>query len=644
MHPPLRDADADRHESGQATLSQAPCSEVCFLFENQRAAPAAQASMLFERPVHRIVAWTGKQLSEALVALDEQRKQGLYTCGYLTYEAGYVMGDGRHGRRPRPAQDLPLLEFFTFENPRSMAATEVTQWLSHNGAGEDRVALHDVVLTETLETYRRKIEAIKESILNGDTYQVNFTFKYHFAFEGSALALYRTLRGRQRVEFGAYVKLPEHEILSFSPELFVRKQGGRLTSMPMKGTAPRGLSPEEDAELVSRLRSDPKTLSENVMIVDLVRNDLGRVAHLGSVRVENLFEVQTFEAVHQMVSTVHAGVDREARLRDILLSVFPCGSITGSPKTRTMEIIRNLETEARGIYTGALGFVAPTNDFCFSVPIRTLVTRGARGEMGVGSGIVHESDPVEEYGECALKASFLTGINSSFMLIETFRFDAATRQEDRLLPHLERMQASAKYFNFRFDRSRILEAIARATDHCREGECRVRIRLASDGEVAVATDSFTEGATAAPGVRWIVTSERRIDSASCFQQHKTTVRRLYDDEYNHWRARGAYDVVFLNERGEVAEASRHNIFIEKEGMLVTPPVSAGALPGIERQRVLDHPKWHAGEAGISVRDLRLAKRILLTNAVRGVVEVALPVAPFGEAGSQTTPLARECST
>jgi len=639
----LRDADAVRRRFDGAIVSQAPCSDVCFLFENQRAAPAAQVSMLFESPVHRIAAWTGEQLSEALVVLDEQRKHGLYTCGYLTYEAGYFMGHGRHGRPAPPVQDLPLLDFFTFETFRSMAAPEVAEWLSHDAAGEDRVAIHDLASTETLETYRRKVTAIKESILSGDTYQVNFTFKYHFAFEGGALALYRRLRERQRVEFGAYVKLPEHEILSFSPELFVRKQGERVTSMPMKGTERRGRSPGEDAELVSRLRADPKTLSENVMIVDLVRNDLGRVARLGSVRVESLFEVQTFEAVHQMVSTVHACVDRESSLRDILLSVFPCGSITGAPKTRTMEIIRNLETEARGIYTGALGFVAPTNDFCFSVPIRTVVTRGTRGEMGVGSGIVHESDPAREYGECALKASFLTGLNSSFMLIETFLFDAASRQLDRVLPHLDRMQASAKFFNFEFDRSRILEAIVRATDGCREGEFRVRIRLASDGEVAVATDSVTEGATV-PGARWIATSDRRIKSSSCFQRHKTTLRQLYDDEYGRWRARGAYDVVFLNERGEVAEASRHNIFIEKEGTLVTPPVSAGALPGIERQRVLDDPKWNAVEACIPIRDLRLAKRILLTNAVRGVVDVAVPLAPVGEAGSQTKPMAQECST
>jgi para-aminobenzoate synthetase/4-amino-4-deoxychorismate lyase len=331
-------------------------------------------------------------------------------------------------------------------------------------------------------------------------------------------------------------------------------------------------------------------------------------------------------------------------LRDLLLNVFPCGSVTGSPKTRTMEIIENLETEPRGIYTGALGFVAPTNDFCFSVPIRTLVTRGKRGEMGVGSGIVHESDPAEEYGECLLKASFLTGLNSSFMLIETFRFDAGTGKVDRLPVHLDRMQASADYFDFKFERSRTLEAIGQATACCREGEWRVRVRLASDGEVTVATDFLAEVAHGPSGARRIATSERRIDSSSCFQRHKTTMRRLYDEEYDHWRARGAYDVVFLNERAEVAEASRHNIFVEKEGILVTPPLSAGALPGIERQRVLDDPKWNASEARISPRDLRMAKRILLTNAVRGVVEVALSWAPVGEAGSQAKAMAPECST
>jgi para-aminobenzoate synthetase/4-amino-4-deoxychorismate lyase len=598
--------------------------------------------MLFEHPVQRIAAWTGEELSEAFLALEEQRRRGFHACGYLAYEAGYFMGDGHFECPPPLARGLPLLDFFTFETFRPMTGPEVADWLLHAAGSDESVTIHDVALTETIETYRRKIEAIKESILDGNTYQANFTFKYRFRFEGSTIALYRKLRERQRVEFGAYMELPEYEILSFSPELFVRKQGESVTSIPMKGTAPRGLSSEEDARLVARLRSDPKTLSENVMIVDLVRNDLGRVARLGSVRVENLFEVQTFEAVHQMVSTVHASVDREISLRDFLLAVFPCGSITGAPKTRTMEIIQNLETEPRGLYTGALGFVAPTNDFCFSVPIRTLVTRGKTGEMGVGSGIVHESDPAEEYDECLLKASFLTGLNSSFALIETFRFNGATGQAHGLAAHLDRLQASAKYFHFTFDRFRTLEAIERATLRRREGEYKVRITVASNGEVTVAMEAITKVAPGPSGVRPIATSERRIDSSSCFQRHKTTMRPLYDEEYSFWRARGAYDVVFLNERGGVAEASRHNIFVEKEGRLITPPLSAGALPGIERRRVLDDPKWDASEGCVSMRDLRSANRIFLTNAVRGVVDVKLSWVPAGEVESH--PNARECST
>ena len=629
-------------ESETAVVTRTPRSDVCFLLENQRAPPAAKASMLFEHPMHRITAWTGEELTLAFLALEQQRMRGFHACGYLAYEAGYFMGDRRFASPPPSARGLPLLDFFTFESLRPMTGPEVADWLSHMPGGDDLIAIHDVALTETIETYRRKIESIKDSIFNGNTYQVNFTFKYQFAFEGSTIALYRKLRERQRVEFGAYVKLPEHEILSFSPELFVRKEGESVTSIPMKGTARRGLSPEEDARLVAELRSDPKTLSENVMIVDLVRNDLGRVARLGSVWVEDLFEVQTFEAVHQMVSTVHAAVDRETSLRDLMLSVFPCGSVTGAPKTRTMEIIHNLETEPRGIYTGALGFVTPTNDFCFSVPIRTLVTCGRRGEMGVGSGIVHESDAADEYGECLLKASFLTGLNSSFALIETFRFNAETGALDGLPAHLDRMQASARYFHFKFERPRILEAIDRATLRCRQGEHRVRITLASDGEVTVATDSITEGVPAPSRARRIAISERRIDSSSCFQRHKTTVRRLYDEEYSAWRSRGAYDVVFLNERGEIAEASRHNIFVEQEGKLITPPLSAGALPGIVRRRLLDDPRWNASEGCISMGDLRSAKKILLTNAVRGIVDVAFSWAPPGEAESQTK--ARECST
>ncbi len=491
------------------------------------------------------------------------------------------------------------------------------------------MAIHDLERTETRASYGEKVRVIKDQIGRGETYQVNFTLKYRFGFEGSSVTLYRALRERQRVEFGAFARLPDVHILSFSPELFVRKEGRWLTCKPMKGTAPRGLSRENDARLLAAMRADPKTLAENVMIADLIRSDLGRIAEVGSVTAGPLFDVETFETVHQMVSTVRGQIGAGVGLADVLAGVFPCGSITGAPKIRTMQIIRALEREPRGIYTGALGFVAPNQDFCFSVPIRTVVARGQRAEMGIGSGIVDESDEDAEFEECLLKARFLVGVNASFRLLESLRFDASDRTVARIEEHATRLAKSAAHFEFAFDRSRVLDAIAAATAACADGLHKVRVTLSQDGTVAVSTEPLGAPADASvvPGeakaVPWVALSERRVDSSSCFQRHKTTRRSLYDQEFREWAARGAYDVLFLNERDEVVEASRHNIFIEKSGRVVTPPLDAGALPGIMRRSVLGDAAWNASEETISVADLYAAKRIWLTNSVRGIVVVAM---------------------
>ncbi len=616
------------------TPSASPGSwpDVCFLLENRLAAQGQSAAFLFERPTHRVTAHTEEALGPALAALEEERLRGRYVCGYLAYEAGrFMLGVPPRLRSPR-GQDVALLDFFSFEGRRALGPPEVTEWMSRQEASEPPTAIHGVERTETKESYCAKIGTIKEHIRSGDTYQVNFTLKYRFGFQGTALSLYRALRDRQRVEFGAYIKLPEREVLSFSPELFVRRDANSLTSKPMKGTAARGPSREDDERLVADFRSDPKTLAENVMIVDLIRSDFGRIADVGSVTADPLFEVQTFETVHQMVSTVRAEVGADTSLRDVLAGLFPCGSITGAPKVRTMEIIQDLEAEPRGIYTGAIGFATPGKEFCFSVPIRTVVTQGRRGEMGVGSGVVYASDAEAEFEECVLKSLFLVGVNSSFRLIESMRFDAATQTVHDLDAHLDRMRASAAYFEFTFDASRVRGAIDRATSTCPAGLHKVRVTLAQDGGVTASTEPFVlpgAGADSSPvgTAPWVALSERRIDSSSCFQRHKTTERRLYDDEYRRWSARGAHEVVFANERGEIAEASRHNVFIERNGRLVTPPLTSGALGGIQRRRLLDDPASHASEGLVSIREFQAATRIFLTNSVRGVVRVVLgPVA------------------
>jgi para-aminobenzoate synthetase/4-amino-4-deoxychorismate lyase len=604
-------------------------SRVCFLFDNQRAPPEAAGSRLFERPAARITAWARDEVSSALALVDAERARGRSVCGYMAYEAGAFSSEGPSGASTllhdaaSRTDGLALVDFYSFDDSVSMTTAALTEWLARECAGAPRAAVHGVSWSETPDTYRAKVGAIKDHIQKGDTYQANFTFKCKFGLEGTALALYRNLRLRQRVELGAYARLPDLEILSFSPELFVRREGDRLTCKPMKGTAPRGKTSEEDAQITARLRVDPKTLSENVMIVDLIRSDLGRIAHIGSVQVEGLFDVERFESVHQMVSTVRGHVDAGVSFRDVMAAVFPCGSVTGAPKVRTMEILEELEVESRGVYTGALGWLAPSGDFAFSVPIRTVVVREGRGEMGVGSGIVHESDPDAELDECFLKAGFLTRSNEAVRLIETLRFDSASRELVHVGAHLARMKASAAYFGFAFDEGRVRAAIAPALAVCSSGTCKVRIVLSIDGDVDVSVEPLALAPAPSGSKPSVTVSPKAVDSASCFRRHKTTARELYDEEYAACVRAGGYDVLFLNERGELAEASRHNVFIEKDGVLLTPPVEAGALPGIARRQVLDDPRYKASEATLTMDDVRGADRIWLSNSVRGLVEVVL---------------------
>jgi para-aminobenzoate synthetase/4-amino-4-deoxychorismate lyase len=596
---------------------------VRFLFDNQRAGAGESASWLFEHPVKRITAWSSSEVTRALADIEAERARGHYACGYLAYEAGVGFTRASNRAPANAIQETPLVDFYAFEGGVSMTSDAVAEWLDRRCDAESRAAVHDLSWTETRETYRAKIASIHDHIRKGDTYQVNFTFKCRFELEGWPVALYRHLRDRQRVELGAYVELDDREILSFSPELFVRKEGDTVTLKPMKGTARRGASREEDEHIVACLRADAKTLSENVMIVDLIRSDLGRVARIGSVRVEHLFDVETFETVHQMVSTVRGTVAPTLPLLDVMASVFPCGSVTGAPKPRTMEIIERLEREPRGVYTGALGWVEPSGNFTFSVPIRTLVVRGRQGEMGVGSGIVHESDADAELDECFLKARFLVRSNEGLRLIETLRFEPASRELVDLEAHLERMQASAACFSFAFDRVLILDAIERTLAARAIATSKVRILLSIDGDVEVFVEPLAALRAPSPAKPFVTLSARTVDSTSFFRGHKTTARELYDREYAAGVAAGAYDVLFLNERGELAEASRHNVFIEKGGVWLTPPVSAGALPGIERRRLLEDPRRKSAEATLSMEDVRAADRIWLSNSVRGLVEVDL---------------------
>ncbi len=618
------DGEANGRADPASRASGVLASSAFALLENSRAPGAEAASLVFWEPVQHITATDESDVVRAFDDLELHRRAGRFLCGYVTYEAGYVLVGGKQFRRSKfDERALPLLSFFAFARCDRLDRGQVSQLLDAIGGGRP-CAIHDLMLNETEQDYRAKIERIRRYIRNGDTYQVNYTLKYRFGYDGAPIDLYRELRERQTVEYGAYLQFPEAHVISRSPELFLVKRADRITSKPMKGTAPRGATAEQDQVITQSLRDDLKTISENVMIVDLLRNDIGRIATPGSVRVHDLFEIQTFETVHQMISTIEGTIDPELTVREVFGQLFPCGSITGAPKIRTMELIEELEEEPRGIYTGAIGYIAPNNDFCFNVPIRTIVsTEAARAELGIGSGILYEACPSAEFSECLLKARFLTGLNDKFQLIESMRFSPQREAPDHLELHLARVEQSARLFGFSWDLARVLDAIRAAPRSVSGGSHKLRLVLHQDGRVSVALALLRESAQPPPTLPWVTISPQRVHSTSIFQYHKTTMRAHYDRAFETAVASGAYEVVFLNERGEIAEASRHNVFLQIEGEWLTPPVSAGILQGVQRQLILRDPARKARETTLTPVDLARADRIFLTNSVRGIVEVQL---------------------
>ncbi len=382
----------------------------------------------------------------------------------------------------------------------------------------------------------------------------------------------------------------------------------------MKGTMPRGLDSAEDAEAILRLQHDEKNCSEHVMIVDLLRNDLGRICTSGSVHVDDLFSVERYETLLQMTSTIAGTLRPNTSFYDIFRAMFPCGSITGAPKIRTMQIIRELEPHPRGIYTGAIGFIAPNRSATFSVAIRTLVLRNNHAHMGVGGGIVADSIPEDEHRECLLKASFLTRSHHPFQLIETLLWD---REFFLLSPHLDRLESSARYFNFAFDRSAIESQLqALALTFKPGGRHRVRQLLHPDGTLTLAHAPLLDE----PSPIRVKLSSERTSSTDVFLRHKTTHRQLYDQQYAAARAEGFDEVLFLNDRGELTEGAISNLFLEHSGQLLTPPLASGVLPGIMRRHLLEtRPTAH--ERILTLDDLHTADAIFLCNSVRGIRKV-----------------------
>jgi para-aminobenzoate synthetase/4-amino-4-deoxychorismate lyase len=608
------------------SLNSRPVAE-CFALLDDSTAPAnARRARLYTGYAGKLEFVETEQLDDVLIRMQQALQQGLHAVALFPYQLGEKM----HGIAARMGSAVPA-QILLYEQCARLSSAEVEAWLQRCVSPQQPAGVVQVQAGIDEAAFVRAINRIHAYIEAGDTYQVNFTYRLHFSAYGPVVTLYRKLRLRQPVPYGALIALPDGgAIVSLSPELFLRHEAGTLTAQPMKGTAQATGNAENDALQAKALASDEKSRAENVMIVDLLRNDLGRVALPGSVRVPQLFEVTRFGSVLQMTSTITAQLRQKVTLTEIIRAVYPCGSITGAPKHRTMQIIRELEHEARGIYTGAIGwFDAPASsssigDFCLSVPIRTLELGAPdeaglrKGEMGIGAGIVHDSIAANEYAECRLKGSFLTGMPHDFELFETMY---ATREGIRHLDrHLDRLQESAAFFGFVWHEAAIQETLRRHRESLAPDTAyRVRLSLSQQGTPAV------QGAPLLPlstPVR-LLRAVQPTDAGNLFLRHKTTVRHVYDAAWRSAEQQGAFDAVFCNQHGHVTEGGRSSIFIRLDGDWVTPPLSAGVLPGVMRTVLLDDPAWNAKERNISWDDLRRAERIIACNALRGVLNAVI---------------------
>ena len=611
----------------------------CFALLDDQQAPATEAaSRLYTGHVATLQISDAAALDHAIAQMQQALAQGLHAITLLNYELGAEL----HGVQPRvqvghttaPSQ---LSQILLFNHCEHLTAEQVEHWLQAREQQRITGPAGIVNLQASLGPleFAAALERIHTYIQTGDSYQINYTYRLRFDAYGSPLDLYRRLRERQPVPYGALIGLPDGSaVLSLSPELFVRHRQGELQAQPMKGTAPADtINGENDAALSAALSSDPKNRAENVMIVDLLRNDFGRVAQAGSVSVPKLFEVQRFGDVLQMTSTICACLREDVGLAELLRAVLPCGSIVGAPKRRSLQIIRELEADARGLYTGAIGWFEPPAantapgqlpDFCLSVPIRTLTLsplqdRLRAGVMGVGAGIVHDSQPQAEYEECQLKAGFLTGLGHNFELFETLHAsrEQGARHQAR---HLKRLAQSAAVFGFPMNHTAIVQALDEACAALPPGTAhRLRLALDASGHIKLQSAPL-QGLTGT--VRALLASEA-TEASDLFLRHKTTQRERYDAGWRAAEAEGAFDMLFLNTEGELTEGGRSNVFVKLQGRWYTPPLACGVLPGVMRSVLLDDPDWNASERRMTRNDLLAAEALVLCNSLRGALPATL---------------------
>lgn len=545
------------------------------------------------------------EVTGVLREVEDAAAGGLFAAGFIAYEAASALNPDLPAL---PQLDgLPLVWFALFRERYSVDA----------GSGLPSPTRDEIILEPLInrDSYYRDICQIQDHIAEGHCYQINHTFQMRGYFKNDPVELYHSIGRGQRAQFCSYLDTGRFAVLSASPELFFSLKDGVITTRPMKGTARRGRWAEEDRSAIEHLQNSPKERAENLMIVDLLRNDLGIVAKTGSVIVDALFEVESYPTVHQMTSTVTARVSPDTGLVDIFRALFPCGSVTGAPKRHSMQIIEKLEGEPRGVYCGAIGLVSPGGEALFSVAIRTLLLdqESAKISLGVGSGVTWDSEAEQEYLECLDKGAFIRNIDDGFCLIEALRLEDGVYS--LLNRHIARLEESADYFGFVFDRDIVSEKLANHAKG-RSGLFKTRLLLSLNGKVEIVSEPLETDYTS---LLRVAVSNVRFDSRDRFRYHKTTRRELLDKtRSNHPECD---DVLFLNERGELTEGSYHNLIVKLDGRLLTPPLGCGLLPGVLRGELL-----RLGEISEQVLlpgDLQKAEELWLVNSVRGWRRCAL---------------------
>lgn len=568
--------------------------------------PVGKSAWLeFTEPLQIAHTSQASRVSELLREVSRANDQGLWAVGFVTYEASPGF-DSRFQVFPATGLRLPVAWFAFFDRPTPIPAADLTptgQLLE----AEWRRSL-------SLPQYRRKISDIRRHIAAGDTYQANLTFPMLAPFRGDPWRFFQQLVQTQQGRYAAFIDFDRVSVCSASPELFFRSSGEHIECQPMKGTARRGLTWEQDQAAANTLSQSPKDQAENLMIVDMVRNDLGRIALPGTVQVRRLFEIERYPSVLQMTSTVAA--QTSAQLPDIFGALFPCASITGAPKIRTMELIHQLEDGPRGIYTGAIGFTRPDRSAQFSVAIRTVFYDRAAEELsyGTGGGIVWDSDADREYEECATKALVLTRPHPQFELLETMRW---TSEEGYFLldRHLERLRRSARYFDFPVDLQQLAQELQKLSLSLEHRLHRIRLLVDANGETRTEVEPITEARRS-----WrLALASQPIDRMNPFLYHKTTHRQVYEEA--HQRNAACDDVLLWNDAGELTEATRANLAVRIHSRWLTPPLECGLLPGVYRADLLERTILR--EARLKLDDLRRAEHVCLINSLRGWIPVQL---------------------